>query len=183
MTSMKYIDINARAAKTLAAKKHPFEPALSYNNPPMYGPSPTASVVPSMKYPNASPKRFFGSIAVAMVTIALADAPNPIPWMNRTINSNPTLSTRKYSRQDMKWMLMNISAVFFHPIFSSALPEYILEHNPPKIYIPETSPAIVAVEPKEVAYSVTVDINAYMTSAVNSNAPNIKKKGFVNIFS
>ncbi|WP_410319553.1 hypothetical protein [Methanobrevibacter sp.] len=38
-----------------------------------------------MKYPNASPKRFLGSISDAIVTIALADAPKPIPWINLTI--------------------------------------------------------------------------------------------------
>ena len=57
------------------------------------------------------------------------------------------------------------------------------EYKPPKIYIPDTSPAIVAEEPIEVAYSVTVDIKAYITRAVKSNVANIKKKDFVNIFS
>ena len=45
----------------------------------MYGPNPTAIVVPSIKYPNASPKRFLGKIAEAIVTIAFAEAPNPSP--------------------------------------------------------------------------------------------------------
>lgn len=51
------------------------------------------------------------------------------------------------------------------------------------MYNPDTSPAIVADEPSEVAYSVTVDINAYITSAEKSRAPNTKKKSFVKIFS
>ena len=51
------------------------------------------------------------------------------------------------------------------------------------MYIPDTRPAIVALVPIDVAYSVTVDINAYITRAVNSNAPNIKKKSMVNILS
>ena len=42
---------------------------------------------------------------------------------------------------------------------------------------------MVALDPKAVAYSVTVDINAYITRAENSNAPNIKKKSLVNILS
>jgi hypothetical protein len=78
---------------------------------------------------------------------------------------------------------MKTSAIFRQPIRSNASPEYILEHSPPKMYIPETSPAIVAVEPIVVAYSVTVDISAYITSAVKSNAPNIRKNGLVKIFS
>ena len=78
---------------------------------------------------------------------------------------------------------MNIKAVLFQPIFSRALPEYILEHSPPKMYIPETSPAIVAVVPIDVAYSVTVDINAYITRAVKRRAEKIRKKGFVKILS
>jgi hypothetical protein len=51
------------------------------------------------------------------------------------------------------------------------------------MYIPETSPAIVAVEPIVVAYSVTVDISAYITRAVNSNAPKIRKNDLVKILS
>ena len=82
---MKIIEINAKAEKTLAAVKHPKDPKESYNAPPMYGPIPTAIVVPNMKYSNASPKRFLGSISDAIVTIALADAPKPIPWINLTI--------------------------------------------------------------------------------------------------
>ena len=78
---------------------------------------------------------------------------------------------------------MKISAVLFHPILSRAFPEYILEQSPPKMYIPETRPAMVAVVPIDVAYSVTVDIKAYITRAVKSNAPNIKKNDLVNIFS
>ena len=79
-------------------------------------------------------------------------------------------------------MLMKVNALFFHPTRSNALPEYILEHNPPKIYIPDTKPAIVAVEPIEVAYSVTVDINAYITRAVKSKAPIYQEKGFCENF-
>ena len=51
------------------------------------------------------------------------------------------------------------------------------------MYIPDTKPAIVAVEPIEVAYSVTVDIKAYITSAVDNNAPNIRKNSLVKILS
>ena len=51
------------------------------------------------------------------------------------------------------------------------------------MYIPDTRPAMVALVPIEVAYSVTVDINAYITRAENSNAPKIKKKSMVNILS
>ena len=80
-------------------------------------------------------------------------------------------------------MLKNIIASFFQSLRSSAFAEYILEQRPPKIYIPETRPAMVALDPKAVAYSVTVDINAYITRAENSSAPNIKKKSFVNILS
>ena len=87
-------------------------------------------------------------------------------------------------------MPINIKAIFFQPTVSKALPEYILEQSPPKIYVivkyqdnPDTSPAIVADEPSAVAYSVTVDINAYITSAEKSRAPNTKKKSFVNILS
>lgn len=80
-------------------------------------------------------------------------------------------------------MLIKTSAIFLQPILCNASPEYILEHNPPKTYIPDTNPAIVADEPIAVAYSVTVDINAYITRAVKSNAPNIRKNDFVKIFS
>ena len=80
-------------------------------------------------------------------------------------------------------MLKNMMANFFQSLRSSAFAEYILEQRPPKIYIPETRPAMVALDPKAVAYSVTVDINAYITRAEKSNAPNIKKKSFVNILS
>ena len=73
------IKTKAKNEKIPAAAKHPEDPVKSYRNPPINGPSPTAIVVPSMKYPNASEKRFFGSIAAAIVTIAFADAPNPIP--------------------------------------------------------------------------------------------------------
>ena len=51
------------------------------------------------------------------------------------------------------------------------------------MYNPDTSPAIVADDPKDVAYSVTVDINAYITRAEKSRAPNTKKKSLVKIFS
>lgn len=78
---------------------------------------------------------------------------------------------------------MNINAVFLQPILSSAPPEQTLEQSPPKIYIPDTSPATVADDPSDVAYSVTVDISAYITIAVNNNAPNTRKNDFVNIFS
>ena len=80
-------------------------------------------------------------------------------------------------------MLININAVLLQPMRSRAFPEYILEHNPPKIYIPETRPAIVAVEPIEVAYSVTVDIKVYITRAEKSRAPKTRKNSFVKIFS
>ena len=80
-------------------------------------------------------------------------------------------------------MLKNIIASFFQSLRSSAFAEYILEQRPPKIYIPETRPAMVALDPKAVAYSVTVDMSAYITSAVNNNAPNIRKKEVVKIFS
>ena len=78
---------------------------------------------------------------------------------------------------------MKTSTIFLQPTLCNASPEYILEHNPPKTYIPDTNPAMVAVEPIAVAYSVTVDISAYITRAVKSNAPNIRKNDFVNIFS
>jgi hypothetical protein len=97
--------------------------------------------------------------------------------------SRVMLSTTKYRRHARKWMLMKTRAIFLQPIRSSASPEYILEQSPPKMYIPETSPAIVAVEPIVVAYSVTVDINAYITRAVKSNAPNIRKNDLVKILS
>jgi hypothetical protein len=42
---------------------------------------------------------------------------------------------------------------------------------------------MVALVLMEVAYSETVDINAYITRAENSNAPKIKKKSIVNILS
>ena len=80
-------------------------------------------------------------------------------------------------------MLMKTNAVFFQPTRSKELPEQILEQSPPKIYIPETSPAMVALDPIAVAYSATVDIKAYITKAVNSNAPKTKKNDFVNILS
>ena len=80
-------------------------------------------------------------------------------------------------------MLKKIMANFFQSLLSSALAEYILEQSPPKMYIPETRPAMVALVPIEVAYSVTVDINAYITSDVNSNAPKIRKKDLVKILS
>ena len=80
-------------------------------------------------------------------------------------------------------MLKKIMANFFQSLLSSAFAEYILEQSPPKMYIPDTRPAIVALVPIEVAYSVTVDINAYITRAENSNAPKIKKKSMVNILS
>ena len=51
------------------------------------------------------------------------------------------------------------------------------------MYIPETNHAILAVEPSDVAYSVTVDINTYITRAVNSIAKKIKINDFVKIFS
>ena len=51
------------------------------------------------------------------------------------------------------------------------------------MYKPDTRPATVAVEPNDIAYSVTVDINAYITSAEKSKAPNTKKKSLVKILS
>ena len=182
-TSMRIMNIKARNEKAEAAAKHPTDPNESYRNPPMNGPRPTAIVVPSIKYPKASENLPLGNIAVAIVTIALADAPKPIPCMNLTIMSKVMLSTIKYSKQARKWIPMKTSAIFRQPIRSSASPEYILEHSPPKMYIPETSPAIVAVEPIVVAYSVTVDISAYITRAVNSSAPNIRKNDLVKILS
>lgn len=73
------MNTNARPEKILAAIKHPVGPTASYRKPLMYGPKPTANVVASIRYPNASPKRFLGSTAEAIVTIAFAVAPKPIP--------------------------------------------------------------------------------------------------------
>ena len=80
-------------------------------------------------------------------------------------------------------MVINVNEVFFQPTLSKAFPEYILEHNPPKIYIPDTRPAIIAEDPIDVAYSVTVDINTYITRAVHSRARKTRKNDLVNIFS
>ena len=71
-------------------------------------------------------------------------------------------------------MVINVMAILFQPFVSNALPEYILEHNPPNTYIPDTRPAIMADEPMLVANSVTVDINAYITRDVKSRAPKIR---------
>ena len=79
LISIRLIKIKAVRENIVAAVKHPFDPKSSYKNPPIYGPIPTANVVLIIKYPNASPKRFLGIIAVAIVIIALADPPNPIP--------------------------------------------------------------------------------------------------------
>lgn len=76
-----------------------------------------------------------------------------------------------------------IRANLFQSFLFKAFAEYILEHSPPKIYIPDTKPAIVADDPIELAYSVTVDINAYITRAVKSRAVNIRKNDFVKILS
>ena len=103
--------------------------------------------------------------------------------VRRTIKRRVTSFTTKYRRHDRKWMLMNINAIFFQPTVSKAFPEYNLEHNPPKMYKPDTRPATVAVEPNDIAYSVTVDIKAYITSAEKSKAPNTKKKSLVKILS
>ena len=73
------MNTKASPEKILAARKQPCGPTVSYNMPLMYGPRPTASVVASIRYPNASPKRFLGSTAEAIVTIAFAVAPKPIP--------------------------------------------------------------------------------------------------------
>ena len=51
------------------------------------------------------------------------------------------------------------------------------------MYIPDTSPAIAALVPRELAYSVTVDINAYITRAVKRRAVKIRMNDFVNILS
>ena len=53
----------------------------------------------------------------------------------------------------------------------------------PVFYIPDTSPAIAALVPRELAYSVTVDINAYITRAVKRRAVKIRMNDFVNILS
>ena len=103
--------------------------------------------------------------------------------MNLTIKSRFTSLARKYRRHARKWIVMNANAVFFHPFLSNAFPEYILEQSPPNMYIPDTSPAIAALVPRELAYSVTVDISAYITRAVKRRAVKIRMNDFVNILS
>ena len=80
-------------------------------------------VVPNIKYPKASANLFLGSIALAIVTIAFAEAPNPSPWINLTIKRRVTLFAEKYSMHAKKWMLKKTMANLFQFILSSAFAE------------------------------------------------------------